>query len=213
MGAGLLLAHPAERKAQEVQLFGRGGEQEIALVLARVDGPAQLGSPVSDGPADIVAGREAGRPKIPRGLQQVAELDRLVAADTGDRGFAAQITVGEIVDHAFAEPAFIVEDVMRNPQALGHVAGVVNVLPGAAGAPALDGGAVIVKLQGHANHVIAEMVQQGGGDRTVHASGHRHNHAGGGPVAGKAEIKVAVCRHDEGDSAAPSRPQGTPVSG
>ena len=39
--AGLGLGHGAERKAQEVELLARGGEQEIALVALEIDRPIE----------------------------------------------------------------------------------------------------------------------------------------------------------------------------
>ena len=44
MGTHLRLRHPAQREAQEAELLGGGGEQEIALVAAHV-APLQQAGP------------------------------------------------------------------------------------------------------------------------------------------------------------------------
>ena len=80
------------------------------------------------------------------GFQQVAELDRLVAANARHRGFAAQVAVGELVDHRVLEAAFVVQDVVGDAQAFGGQARIVDVLAGAAGALLLERGAVVVEL-------------------------------------------------------------------
>ena len=74
---------------------------------------------------------------------------------------------------------------MREPHALGHAAGVVNVLSGATGTLFRQRRAVIVKLQGHADHVIAFGLQPGRDDRAVHAARHRHDNAGIGGGLGE----------------------------
>ena len=66
-----------------------------------------------------------------------------------------EIAVGETVDHRLAEAAFVIEHVMRNADALGDAPGVVDVLAGAAGALAMDRGAVVVELQRDADDVVA----------------------------------------------------------
>src|SRR6185436_16602396 len=73
------------------------------------------------------SGRDRMRAELARGRQQIAKLDRSVALDAGHRRFAERVAVGKIVDHGFAETAFIVEHVMRNADPLGDVAGVVDV--------------------------------------------------------------------------------------
>src|SRR5690606_18691845 len=47
VGAGFGFGHAAERETQELKLFARGGEQEIALVLAGVGGAVQFGAAVA----------------------------------------------------------------------------------------------------------------------------------------------------------------------
>ena len=61
MFAGDVFRPAAEREAQEVELLLRGGEEEIALVLAGVDGAMQLRAMVAHDALDVVAGRHAIR--------------------------------------------------------------------------------------------------------------------------------------------------------
>jgi hypothetical protein len=53
---------------------------------------------------------------------------------------------------------------MRDPDPLRDRARVVDVAAGAACPLAVGGGAMVVKLQGHADDVIALGLEQGGGD-------------------------------------------------
>src|SRR5258708_16425177 len=92
--------------------------------------------------------------------QQVAKLDRLVAIDAGDRGFACHITVGETVDHCRLEAALIVENVVRDADAACNHAGVVDVLACATGALAMRGGAMIVQLERNADHIVTFGLEQ-----------------------------------------------------
>ena len=61
---------------------------------------------------------------------------------------------------------------MRNADPLGDVARVVDVAAGAAGALAMGGRAMVVKLQRDPDHVIALGLQQGSRHRGVDAAGH-----------------------------------------
>ena len=63
---------------------------------------------------------------------EVGELDRLVAPDARNRRLAAQIAVGEIVDHRLAESRFEIEDVVRDAELRRDASRIMNVLPGAA---------------------------------------------------------------------------------
>src|SRR3546814_20607 len=96
LAAHRVLLHATERKAQEVELAARGGEEEVALIAARIDRTVQLCPRRTQLPLNIVAGRQAVGAEVARGRQQVAELDRLVAAHAGDRRLAAQVAVGEV---------------------------------------------------------------------------------------------------------------------
>ncbi len=84
---------------------------------------------------------------------------------------------------------------MRNADGVGHAARIVDVLAGAAGALAVNGGTVVVELQRHADDVIALALQQRGDDRRIHAARHRHDDAGRRRLAGKIEIETH-CRRD-----------------
>ena len=171
--ARLRLGHVAERKAQIVELLARGREQEIALVAIGIGGADQRARSVGEAArGDIMSGRERRGAEFARGRQQIAKLDRAVALDAGHRRLAERVAVGEIVDHRFAEAALVVEHVMRNADPLGDVAGVVDVLPGAAGALAMGGRAMIVKLQRDADDVIALGLQQRSRHRRIDAARH-----------------------------------------
>ena len=90
----------------------------------------------------------------------------------GDGGFAPGVAVGEILDHRLAEALLAVEHVMRDAQVVGDAAGIVNVLPGAAGALPRGGGAVVVQLEGGADDLMPLLHQQRGDHAAVHAAGH-----------------------------------------
>ena len=94
-----------------------------------------------------MAGRQHLGAELARGVEQIVELDRHVAVDAGHRRLAGDVALGEAVDHRFLEAALVVEHVMRNADALGDRAGVVDVLAGAAGALAVGRGAMVVELQ------------------------------------------------------------------
>ena len=106
-------------------------------------------------PADIMAGGQRLGAQLARGVQQVGELDLLIAAHAGDRGFAAHIAVGEILDHLLAEAAFVIQHIVGNADLRGDALGVIDVRAGAAGAFARRRLVFRIKLQGDADHVIA----------------------------------------------------------
>ena len=176
------LLHVAQRKTQIIELRLGGGEQEIALVPAPVPRRMQFGAARAFDPADIMARGHGFGAQFAGGIHQVGELHFLVAADTGDRRFAARIGVGEIRDHGLAEAAFIIEHIMRNADGFGHALGVVDVLARAAGAFLLLH-RVGIKLQGHAHHVMAFALQKRGGERGIHAARHGGDRFGDGENA------------------------------
>ena len=125
---------------------------------------------------NIMPGRENIGAKRLRRIEEIGELDIAVAGDAGNRRLALDIALGEAVDDLFAEPLLVIEHVMRNIQPGRDLARVMNILTGAAGALAMLGGAVIVKLQRHADHVVALLLEQRCDDRGINAARHRDNH-------------------------------------
>ncbi len=189
------LGQAAEREAQIIELLAGGGEQEIALVARRIGGAVQLRPVRPDHPPHIMAGGEAIGAEIAGEAQQVGELHPLVARDAGDRRAAARIFVGEALDHAVAEAAFIIEDVMGDAEPLGDRARVVNVAAGAAALRPTDRRAMIVELKRDSDHLGAGAGGERGHDRAVDAAGHGDDDprlAGG---AGKLEIGLEHGAH------------------
>ena len=137
--------------------------------------------------ADVVAGGQRVGAELVGRLQQVGELDGLVAGNAGDRRLAGDVAFGERVDHRLAEALFVVEHEMGDAEGFRNAPGVVDVLAGAAGAGAMDRGAVVVKLQGHADDVISLPLQDARHDRRIHAARHRDDDAGALRAAGKVQ--------------------------
>ena len=141
---GPRLVHVAQGEAQVFELLLRGGEQEIALVAHGIDGAVEFSARAAGHPAHVVAGGERVGAELPRHSQEVAELDRLVAAHAGDGSLATHVGIGEIVDHRVQEAAFEIEHVVGNAERVRHPAGIVDVLAGAARPSALHRPAVVV---------------------------------------------------------------------
>ena len=89
-----------------------------------------------------------------------------------------------------AEAALIVEDVMGDAEPVGDGAGVVDVLAGAAGPAAPDRLAMIVELEGDADHLGAAARRQRGHDRAVDAARHGDDDARLARRASKLEIRL-----------------------
>src|SRR5688500_3175040 len=127
-----------------------------------------------------MAGGERRGAKLLSGLQQVAELDLLIAGDARYRSLAGEIAVGKRAHHVSREPRLIVEAVMGDAESLRHAAGILNVLSGAAGALAANRLAMIVELEGDADHVIALTLQESCDHGGIDPSGHGDHHPGVG---------------------------------
>jgi len=110
-------------------------------------------------------------------VEEIFELDVLVARDTRDRRFACHIRFGEGIDHLVFEAAFIVEHIMGNAQTRSDIARIMNILSRAAGTFAMNGFAMIIKLQGHADDIIAVALEQRGHDRGIDTARHSNDHA------------------------------------
>ncbi len=167
-----VLGQVAEREAQEVELLARGSVEEIALVAAGVGALVELRAAAVDGASDIVPSRQAIGAKLAREGDQVGELHPLVAQRAGDRGPAAGIFLDELIDHPCPKAAFVVEHIVGDSEPVGDGLGIVDVLPGTAGARAAHRFAVVVELQRHADHLGAGARGERGRDRTVDAAGH-----------------------------------------
>ena len=186
--AGLGMSPSGKRRIIEL-LAGRR-EQEIALVARRIGGAVKLGAVRPDDAPDIMAGGEAIGAELAGEAQQIGELHPLVARDAGDRRPPARIFVGEALDHALAEAALIVEHVMGDAEPVGDRLGVVNVLAGAAGLRAPGRLALVVELQGHADHLGAAPRGERGHDRAVDAA--RHGDDDPRALGGPAELEIRV---------------------
>ena len=171
------LGHVAQRKAQEFELFGCGGKEEIALVAVRVSGAVERARAIMGAAGDIMAGGQNIRAQFKRGFKQIVEFNVLVAGHARNWCFAPRIAQGKIIDHLGTKAGFIIQNIMRNTEPFGHHLRVVNILTGAAGPFAVNGGAMIIELQGNAEHIITLCVQQGGNHAGVDAAGHSHHHA------------------------------------
>ena len=124
-----------------------------------------------------MAGGERVRAEIARHVEQVGELDLLVAGHAGNRRLAVGIGLREGVDHLGAEARLVIQHVMGNADPRRRLAGVENILAGAAGAGAVAGLALVVELHGDADDVIALLLEQGRDHGGIDAARHRHDHA------------------------------------
>ena len=140
-------------------MFARRSKQKIALIAIRISRSRKLRDTAFNRAADIVPGRHAVGAKIARRRQQVLELHRLVATHARDRRRAFQIRVCEVFHYLLAEAVLIIEHIMRNAERFSHAPRVMNVLARATRALLLQGGAMVIELQGHANDVIARIFQ------------------------------------------------------
>src|SRR4029078_13684795 len=108
--------------------------------------------------------------------QEIGELDRLVAVDARDRGFAAHIALDERLDHFVPESRLVIEHVMRNVEVGCHAPRVMDILAGAARASAPRRLAMIIKLECDAHHAISRDAEQccgnGGIDTYRHGTDH-----------------------------------------
>ncbi len=127
--------------------------------------------------AHIMAGGQSFGAQIPREAEQVAEFQMLVAGDTRHWGLPGRIGIGKGLDHVAAKGLLGIDHVMSDAQPVRDVAGVMNVLPGAARPFAARRGTMIVELQRHADHLMARLMQQPGDHRTIHPAGHGNNHS------------------------------------
>ena len=182
-----------ERKAQQIELRSRRGEQEIALIAFCFTRAIQRAAATRQRPRrNVVARRQNLGSELARGLQQVAEFDRLVAFDARHRRLAGDVTLGETVDHRFLEATFVIENVVRNTDARGDRAGIMNIAAGATGAFAVGRRAVVVELERDADDVIAGVCQKRRGHRGIDPPRHRDDDA----RVGRPSSDIETAQHD-----------------
>ena len=184
--AGLDLGKVAERKAKAGELLPGRREQEIALVALGVGRAVERPSAASVVARDhVMPGRQQVGAEILGGVEQIGEFHVLVAGDAGYRRLAGNIGAREGLDHLFAKALLVVEHVMGNADPRRDVAGVVDILPRAAGPLPVGRLAVVVELHGDADDVIAL-----GGQRGRHNGGIRRRPTWRRPRA----CRLAACR-------------------
>ena len=166
------LGHPAQRKAQIIELRFGGGKQEIALVAGGIESAVKFWAACAHFAANIMSGCQAIGPKLLRHGEQIGKLRPHIAADAGDRSAPGQIIIGEALDHLGAEGIGVIEHIMRDPQPVGHGAGIADVIAGAARALAAAGGAVIIQLECDADNLGPAARGKRGHHRAVDPAGH-----------------------------------------
>ena len=161
---GFVLGQSAQRKAQIIHLFGSGRKQKIGLVLGRINTASQHRSIRRFKSLDIMTRGQTIGTKFTCGCQQIGKFDCLVATNTGNRCFTAQIAIGKIFHHLIAEFGFIIQYIMRNTQPRRNRACIMNINTGTTRAFGLNRNAMIVKLQGDTDYFIALVMQHRCGD-------------------------------------------------
>ena len=133
----------------------------------------------------VMAGGQGVGPEIGGELDQIGEFDGLIAGDARHRRLACGVGIGEGLDHRRAETLLGIDDVMRNADAVGDAAGVVNVFTGTARPLAPDCGTVVVELQRDADDLVPLFVQQCRSHGAIHSARHRHHDSAGGVIPGR----------------------------
>ena len=188
------LRHFAKRKPQARQLRARGGEQEIALVAIGVGGPVERPpAPPVVAADDIMSRRQEIGAEVVRRVEEVGELQVLIAGDARHRRLAGDIGSGERLDHLLTKALFVIEHIVGNPETRRDVPRIMDILAGAARAFAMRRLAVVIELHCNADDVIAFGGQQRRRDRRVDAARHRDDDAGlGGDLIQSQAVQCAV---------------------
>ena len=171
----LRLAHAAEREAQARQRRGRERREDVALVLADVDGHPQQPAVLH---ARVVTGRERLRPQPLAQLEHRVESHVAVAAHARV-GRETRAVIGQpALDHAGAELRSEVDRQVRHAQAVRQLARAAHGLRRAAAGLAVVLG-VGPQLERHPDRLLAALGDQQRGDGAVDAAAHRHERARG----------------------------------
>ena len=122
------------------------------------------------------------RADAPRRLQQLVELQVVVAERAGNRRAPGQVLGDKRPHHIALEPLLLVDHVVGNAQVLGHAARVVHIVERAAAARLRRvGNAVLAgqprlvpELQRQPHDCVAPRGEHRRHRRGVHPSGHGH---------------------------------------
>src|SRR5208283_1844160 len=135
---------------------------------------------------------------LARGDEQLVELQMVVAEAARNRRASGKILVDEGPDYVVLKTRLLIDDVIRNTELFSDVTCIVDIVDGAA-APlhrlghALVAGqpALVPKLQGESDDVVAALAQHGRYGRGVDPS--RHGYGNGlGPVVQVKQILIRV---------------------
>ncbi len=205
------LLHLAEGEDGAAELLLREAEEEVGLVFGLVFWPGKYPSLTGlvKAIAGVVPGGDTVGADLSGGGEELVELEVVVAESAGDGGSAGEVLADEGLDHIGFEALLLVDDVVGDVELLGDVAGVVDVVDGAAAAldrfgHALVSGeaALIPELEGEADEFVALSAQEGGDggrvdssghcyrDRVVGLSGHRFSLRGVPPGGGIGKLPV-----------------------
>src|SRR4029453_5619757 len=140
-GPPLGVAGAADRKARARELLLGQGPEEVALVLRVIPRGQETDAarPGIGRDARVVPRRYRLRAPGEGAREQRAELDLAIADDARARRPAGAVLPGEVRDPTVAELALVVQEVVGDREAPGHLAGRPHGRRGAAGAEARDG--------------------------------------------------------------------------
>ncbi len=133
--------------------------------------------------ARVVAGGDALGADLAGGEEKLIELEVVVAEGAGDGGAAGEVFADEGADYLGLEAILRVDEVVGDAEVLGYVAGVVDVIDGAAAAlgnglgeaeVGVVGGqaALVPELEGEADEGVSLGVEERGDGGGVDAAGH-----------------------------------------
>ena len=124
-----LVSRP-KRKERVGKLLLREAEEEIGLVLGQIGGA--LENPALRVGVELVnrimAGGDAVGADAARGLEQLVELEVVVAERAWDGRAPGEVLGDKWPDDCLFEALLLIDDVVGNLEVLGHAAGIVHIV-------------------------------------------------------------------------------------
>ena len=90
----------------------------------------------------------------PGPLVEVGELQMTITFDTGIWGKASQIAVDKRINDLIPKIFLKVEDIIGNPQLIGHTSGIFHIIERTAGLIPAGPGLIFIKLHGHPDAIV-----------------------------------------------------------